>query len=128
MRNKEISEMFDYSFAQYNMKRILNSNTIGKYKVEGGKEEYINVDVKEPASVLVRKGEDVKEYSYDVFVDDLKAPLKKNKTVGKLNIRKGKELVRTIDLIVSKNIPKINILELFLRNMKNIIAGNINLE
>ena len=128
MRNKEISEMFDYSFAQYNMKKLLNNNTVGKYKVEGGKEEFINVEIKEPVSALVKKGEDIKGYSYDVTVNSLKAPLKKNTIVGKINIKKEKEIIRTIDLIVSKDVPKINFLELFLRNVRNIIAGNINLK
>ena len=39
IRNKEISEMLDYSFAQYKIEDLLKSkNSLGKYRVNSGKE------------------------------------------------------------------------------------------
>ena len=128
VRNKEISEMFDYSFAQYSMKKILKSNVIGKYKVDGGKQEYASVVASEDVSALVKKGDDIKEYSYDVVVDNLKAPLKKDDRVGQLSIKKDDDIIRKIDLTISENIPKINLFQLFLRNVKNIVIGNMSLK
>ena len=41
IRNQEVSEMLDYAFAQYKVINVLkNKNSLGKYRVENGKEEY----------------------------------------------------------------------------------------
>lgn len=128
MRNKEISEMFDYSFAQYSMKKIINTNIIGKYKVDGGKTEYTKIVTADDVSALVKKGDDIKDYSYTVKVKDLKAPLKKEDKVGELSIKKSGKVIRKIDLIVPLDVPKISFFGLYLRNLKNIIIGNMSLK
>ena len=128
MRNKEISEMFDYSFAQYSMKKIINTNIIGKYKVDGGKTEYTKIVTADDVSALVKKGDDVKDYSYTVKVKNLKAPLKKEDKVGELSIKKSGKVIRKIDLIVPLDVPKISFFGLYLRNLKNIVIGNMSLK
>ncbi len=126
MRNKEISEMFDYSFAWYSMKNIAGSRKIGKYKVDGGKREYVEVVSKEDISALIKKGDDIKNYSYDVKIDSLSAPIKKGDTVGKVDIKKDGKTIRSIDLTVSEDVGKINFFGLFLRNIKDMVTGNVN--
>ena len=126
MRNKEISEMFDYSFAWYGMKRIAPSRKVGKYKIDGGKKEYVDVVSKKDISALIKKGEDIDKYSYDVKIDSLSAPIKKGDNVGKVNIIKDGVILRSISLTVSEDVDKINFFGLLLRNIKDMVIGNIN--
>lgn len=127
MRNKEISEMFDYSFAWYSMKKITPSRKLGKYKVDGGKKESVEVVSKEDISALIKKGEDINNYSYDVKINPLSAPIKKGDNVGKVNIIKDGVVLRSISLTVSEDAYKINFFGLLLRNIKDMVTGNINI-
>lgn len=125
-RNQEISEMFDYSFAQYKVDNLLkNKSLIGKYEVSKGKDKYVNVVPKEEANVVLKKGEKSSNSHYDVKVNDLKAPLKKGDVVGNIKIsQKGKE-IKTVDLTVDKNVKKANIFELYLRYLLDIFKSDI---
>lgn len=126
MRNKEISEMFDYSFAQYEIKDLMQSKNLGKYRVDSGKQEYVTVIPKGEVTALKKKGEDTSKLNYDVDINNLKAPLKKGDRVGVLNLKEDGKVIRKIDLTVDKDISQINFFELYLRNMKDMILGNVN--
>ncbi|MBR2840581.1 MAG: D-alanyl-D-alanine carboxypeptidase [Bacilli bacterium] len=126
MRNKEISEMFDYSFAQYEVKNLLQNKYLGKYRVDSGKDEYARVVPKEEVTVLKKKGEKDSKLKYDMDIQNLKAPLKKGDKVGILNLKEDDKIVRKIDLTVDKDVSQINFFELYLRNMKDMIIGNLN--
>ena len=127
MRNKEISEMLDYAFAHYNSEALFKSDMLGKYAVDGGKKEYINVSFEEMPTVVRKKGDNKKSITYDVKVNALKAPIKKNDIVGKFIIKNDGDAVKTINLVASEGVLKINFLELFMRNMRDMITGNIKL-
>lgn len=128
MRNKEISEMFDYAFAHYNTKDLLKGKKdLGKYRVDNGKEEYVKVIPKEEAKILRKKGEESGKTTYDIDINNLKAPIKKGDTIGSLTIKEEGKKIKTIPLTISKNVKKINFIELLLRNTKDIITGNINI-
>lgn len=126
IRNKEISEMFDYSFAQHQIKNLLNNNTVGRYKIDSGKKEYVNVVPKEEVNVLTKKGEQT-DAVYKATINNLTAPLKKGDNVGFLDIKENGKIIRKIDLTVDEDIPKIKIWELFIRNIKDMLIGNINI-
>ncbi|MBR3198899.1 MAG: D-alanyl-D-alanine carboxypeptidase [Bacilli bacterium] len=128
MRNKEISEMLDYAFAQYKVDDVLKGKKIlGKYRVDSGIEEFANVIPSEKATVINKKGEDLDGFNYKVYIDGLKAPVKKGDKVGNLKIFLNGKVIRTIKLTVDKDISKINFIELFIRNLKDMVKGNINI-
>ncbi len=128
MRNKEISEMFDYSFAQYKTKDLLkNKKSLGKYRVDSGKEEYVSVIPKGPSTVVRKKGEQIGTLTYDTDINNLKAPLKKGDVVGNLKIKEDGKIIGTVDLTVDRDVSKINFIELFLRNLRDIIIGNVSI-
>ena len=127
MRNKEVSEMFDYSFAQYELYNPLKNKIVGKYKVDSGEIEYINVIPKNVPVILKKKGEKNLNITYDTNINNLKAPLKKGDKVGNIILKKDNQTIRKIDLTVDKDIPKISFIELVTRNMKDMIIGNINI-
>jgi len=128
MRSKEISEMLDYSFAQYKIENLLRNKTnLGKYEVDRGKQKYVTIIPKDEATVLRKKGEKGGSATYEVKINNLKAPIKKGQIVGKLYIKENKKLIRTINLTIDKDIEKANLIQLYLRNIKDILAGNIKL-
>lgn len=125
MRNKEISEMFDYAFAHYSSEKLFKGNSLGKYKVDGGKKEYVNVSFSEEPTVFKRKGDNKKNITYDIKVDSLKAPISKGTIVGKFFIKDDGNVIKTINLVSADDVLKINFLELLIRNIRDVVVGNI---
>ena len=65
-RNKEVSEMLDYSFAQYKVEDLLkNKESLGKYEITKAKQKYIEVVPKENATVLKKKSEKTGNATYE---------------------------------------------------------------
>ena len=127
IRNQEVSEMLDYAFAQYKVVNMLSNKNLGKYRVSNGKEEYVNVVPTSEVTMLKKKSESNDNLSYEVKVKNLKAPIKKGGNIGNLIIKENGNAVRTLTLTTDKDIPKASFLDLFLRNIKDMIIGNMNL-
>lgn len=123
-RNSEITSLLDYAFAQYEVTDLLKNNTLGKYKIDKAKNQTVKIVPKEQATILSKKI-DKKKYSYDVDINSIKAPIKKGKVVGKMTIKQDGKKIRTINLTVDKDVKKANLLELYLRHLKEIVTGNI---
>lgn len=125
-RNAEVSEMLDYSFAQYKIEDLLKGHDkIGRYEVEKGKEKSVDVIPKSEVTVLRKKMEKSKNATYEINIDSLSAPLKKGDVIGKLKIKEKGKVIRIIDLTVDKDIKKANLLELYWRYLNDILTGNI---
>lgn len=127
IRNQEVSEMLDYAFAQYKVVNMLSNKNLGKYRVSNGKEEYVNVVPTSEVTMLKKKSESNDNLSYEVKVKNLKAPIKKGDNIGNLIIKENGNAVRTLILTTDKDIPKASFLDLFFRNIKDMIIGNMNL-
>ena len=129
IRNQEVSEMLDYAFAQYKVINMLqNKNSLGKYRVENGKDEYVQVVPKGSATMVKKKSEKDGDVSYDIKLNSLKAPLKVGDNVGTLVIKENDNIVKTLKLTVKNNVEKANFGNLFLRNIKDMLSGNMSLE
>ncbi|MBE6144072.1 MAG: D-alanyl-D-alanine carboxypeptidase [Firmicutes bacterium] len=124
-RNEEVKEMLDYGFAQYEVETMLSTKSILDTKeVDKGKKRYVNLVPKEDINFLNKKTDGKRNASYEVKIDNLKAPLKVGDKVGTLIIKENNN-TRKVDITVSENIEKANILELFIRHLEDIITGNI---
>lgn len=128
IRNQEVSEMLDYAFAQYKVVNMLkNSKGLGKYRVENGKSEYVQVVPLGEAKMVRKKSEKDGDFSYDIKLDSLKAPLKTGDKVGTLVIKENENNVMSLNLTVADDVSKANFGNLFLRNVKDMITGNMSL-
>ena len=127
-RNKEVSEMLDYAFAQYKTENLLNQKEIGKYEVEKGKEKYVTIIPKEKVTVLRKKAEKGGNATYKIKLNNLKAPIKNGDIVGNIKIKENGKIIRSINLTTDKSVPKANIIELYLRYLKDIITSDINIK
>lgn len=128
IRNQEVSEMLDYAFAQYKVINMLkNKNTLGKYRVENGEYEYVQVVPKEEATMVKKKSDKDGKLTYDINLKTLKAPLKVGDDVGTLTIKEDGKKVNTVKLTLKKNVKRVNFGNLFLRNVKDMVTGNMNM-
>ena len=120
-RNKEVSSIFDYVYAQYGLNKVIDTNTVVKeVAVEKGKQEYVGVVPKEDVTDLYNKNDGIGEFTYDIKVDSIKAPISKGDVVGQLTLMENNNIIKTIDLTVNDDVEKANIFELYIRYLKQV--------
>ena len=128
LRNSEASELLDYGFAQFEVEVMLDKEAIlGKKEVNKGKKRYVEIITKEDVTFLNKKSDAKIMPTYDIKVNTLKAPIKKGDIVGKLYVYDNKNLLKEVDLTVKEDIEKANIIELYLRNLNDVLIGNIEI-
>lgn len=121
LRNKEVSEMLDYAYAQYNLNLIIDDNQVlGKKEVEKGSKKYVEVGSLGDVSVLRKKNESNKKYTYEITYDNIIAPVKKGDKVGTIYLKEDGINIKEINLTVKEDIDKANIFELYLRYLKEL--------
>ena len=123
LRNKEVSEMIDYAYAQYKLIKILSKDdSLGEYMVEKGKNKYVTLVPSEDVTVLNKKLDSDKSYTYNINVDKLVAPINVYDKVGTIDVIDDGNVIKSIDITVKENVKKANIIELYFRYLKEIIA------
>lgn len=125
-RNSEVTSMLDYAFAQYEVEKLLSTDSvIGEVVVEKGKQKYIELVPVQDITSLNKKIDGKKNITYDVEVDKISAPVTRGTTVGKLHIKEDENVIRTIDITVKEDIEKANVFDLYFRYLKEILTGDI---
>ena len=125
-RTSDVSSMLDYAFAQYETETFLSTDSILDTKnINKGKKEYVNIVPKENVTILNKKTDNKKNATYNLEMYDMKLPLKKGDIVGKLSVYVDDNLYRDIDVTVSEDIEKADILTLYGRYLKKMITGDI---
>ena len=125
-RTSDVSSMLDYAFAQYETETFLSTESIlDTISVNKGKKEVVNIVPKENVTILNKKTDNKKNANYKLDMYDMKLPLKKGDVVGKLSVYVDDNLYRDIDVTVSDDIDKADILTLYGRYLKKIFTGDI---
>ena len=125
-RSADTTKMLDYGFNVYMIQTILDEKTtIEKKKVELGKKLTIDIVPQENITILNKKSEEVKNITYKTNIDKIVAPLKKGDKVGTIDIMEGNKILSTIDATIKEDIDKANIITIYLRNLKEIVSGNL---
>ena len=127
-RSADTTKMLDYGFNIYMVQTILNEKTtIEKKKVELGKTLTTEIVPKENITILNKKSDDQKNITYKTNINKIIAPVKKGDKVGTIDIIEDNNIISTIDATVKEDISKANILTIYLRNLKEIISGNLKI-
>ncbi|MEG0826406.1 MAG: hypothetical protein RR404_02930 [Bacilli bacterium] len=127
-RNREITGMLDYAFAQYEVEKLLSKDSIiGKSLIEKGIDKYALLVPVEDVTLLNKKLDGKKNVTYEVETNKISAPIKNGDIVGKLHIKENDKIMRTIDVTVNKTIKKANLFNLYIRYLKEILVGDISL-
>lgn len=127
-RTKDVSSMFDYAFAQYELETFLSTNSILKtININKAQQETINIVPTKDVTILNKKIENKKNATYDLQLNNIKLPSKKGDSIGKLKVYIDNNLYEEIDVTSQENIEKTNIITLYNRYLKKIITGNITI-
>lgn len=127
IRNSEVSGMLDYAFAQVGLKKLLSKNSVVEtINSPKANTDEIKIVPKEDVNILYKKIDGEITPTYEIKVKEIKLPVKKGDVVGKLYVKNNNKTINEIDLTVLKDIDKCNVFELYFKNLKNIISGNIS--
>ena len=127
-RSADTTKMLDYGFNIYMVQTILDEKTtIEKKKVELGKTLTTEIVPKENITILNKKSDEQKNITYKTNISKITAPVKKGDKVGTIDIIEDNTIISTIDATVKEDIAKANILTIYLRNLKEIISGNLKI-
>lgn len=123
-RSADSVSMLNYGFATYKLNTILTKETaIKQVQVKKGKSNTVLIYPKEDITDLIKQNEE-KNYSYEIDVDSLEAPLTKGDVVGKMKVVDSDgSLVKEVDLIVNESIEKHSFGSLYYKYFKKIIGG-----
>lgn len=127
-RNKEITEMLDYAFSQYAVEQLLSTNSeLGRVEVEKGKEKFVTIVPSEDVTLLYKKLDGKKNATYEMKLNNLKAPLKAGDSVGTLEIKENETTTRTISVTVKEDVSKANLFQLYWRYLQDIFKGDVGI-
>lgn len=122
-RNADVSSVFDYVYAQYGLKTIVDENTIlDTVTIEKGKTEKVEIISKEKVTDLYKKTDGEKNLTYELLIDKIKAPIKNGDVVGKLVLKENNLEIKKIDLTVKQDVEKANIFDLYIRYLKEYLG------
>ena len=108
----ECSELFNYGFANYEMKKIVsNSDVVATLPVSKGKTESADVYAREDYATIVKKG-DTSDFEVKTELPEkIKAGVKAEGKVGKIVVTRNGEVVSEIDVITKSDIDKMSYLD-----------------
>lgn len=126
VRNSETVSLLDYGFNNVKLKKIVNKGSVvKKIEVNKANKDIINVKLKNNLNVVENSGINNKKYKFNVKVNDIKLPIKKDSVVGKIEALYKNKVVSTGELIVDEDIEELSYLELLKENLMNVVFGNI---
>ena len=125
VRNSETIELLDYGFNSVKTKVLKKKKAlIEKVHLDKANSKYLNAVLKDNLVVVEDIGKSSK-YDYNVKLDDIKLPIKKNSKVGVIEVLSNNKIITKNDLITDKDIDKLNVIDLYKKNVLNLIYGNI---
>lgn len=125
-RNTDTINMMEYAYSMYNKKTILQSkNALGKMFINNSKKREVNYYLKNDATIVLDKNTRDITYSYDIKLDEIKAPLKKGDKVGVLTLNYNNASA-DYDIVVKENVSSASIFRMLINYLKDIVSGNVN--
>ncbi|MGG0187939.1 D-alanyl-D-alanine carboxypeptidase family protein [Bacillus rhizoplanae] len=117
-RNAEVTKLLDYAFSQYMTKKMYTrGEKIQTIKVGKGKKETVDLVASDNVSLLMKKGETMKNIKKEVVAEEkVKAPIKKGDALGTLVIKKDKQVLLKQTIVAKEDVAAASWWELFKRS------------
>lgn len=124
-RSSDTVNLLNYGFNTYSIQKILEKGKeFGTISVKGAKKEDAPIVLKDDITDLKKVVDQAKNYSYDVNLFDVKAPLSSGDIVGKVSVKDENGTVSYEgDLIVVEDLLKANIWDFMKRNLRFFVSG-----
>lgn len=121
-RNREVSEMLNWTFANYQSKLLYPADHIVQtVRVPHGVPETVAIKCEEPVGVIHAKGETA-TYTTRVKLKKLQAPLEAGEEVGTMEIVHGDKLVGSSPLVAATSVRKANLFESIGQSARHMIT------
>ena len=118
LRNKEVSEMLDYAYAQYELGTAINTDKVlKKAKVEKGYKDEVEIVPSKKVTFLKNKMDEDPKIDLTIDVNNIKAPIKKGDKVGTMKVRIN-NFYEVVELTVNEDINKITFFQLLTRKFQ----------
>lgn len=124
-RTSDTVKLLNYGFNSYKLSTIYKKDkVIDEIKVEKGKKDSVKIILMEDATELLDINSKSKEYTINVKLDKIKAPIKVGDKVGVAEIidNEGK-LITSVGITVKEDVLKANLWDYFKRNFKITLSG-----
>jgi D-alanyl-D-alanine carboxypeptidase (penicillin-binding protein 5/6) len=122
-RNKEVSSLFDYAFAQFfNFIVVKEGTHLDSLEIQKGEVKHVDLIAKQHFSILMKKGTNTDDVRYEIsYMDKIKAPIAKGESIGKLNIFKGNELLKQYNIHAPIDVSEANWWTILKRTVSSVI-------
>lgn len=124
-RNSETMKLLDYGFNNVKLKKLKNKGEmIKKIYLNKANKKYLEIVLKNNLNVV----EDVNtklKYKYNININKIDIPIRKGEVVGSIDVLNNNKVISSEKLISNNNINKLNIFELYIKNIKGLIYGYI---
>lgn len=126
IRNSETTSMLDYGFNTYQIDTLVKEKQVlGRKKVQLGEKDYVNIIPKSSINILNNKVGAKRNVTYNLEINDIKAPIKKGDVVGKIKVIENDKIIMEVDATVENNIDKASIFKVYYKNLIDIMKGSI---
>jgi D-alanyl-D-alanine carboxypeptidase (penicillin-binding protein 5/6) len=124
LRSADTVKMLNFGFNTYKANLIMEKDkVIGKVRIIQGKKEDADVVLKEDAIELLNVKDKKSNYSFNILVDKVKAPIKKGDVIGKSDVIDDEgNVIDSVDITINEDIKKANFFDYLKRNI-NIVTG-----
>lgn len=125
LRSSETTSMLNYAFNSFKLNTIISkSQELGTVYIDKSKEKTVKIVTKKDITELISKEKESPNYTYNLKMDKLKAPLKKGTKVGTVEILDNEGLiVREEEVTIESDITKSSFIGMVLENFLTIIRG-----
>ena len=124
-RTSDTVKMLNYGFNSYKLSTIYEKDKIiDEVRVEKGKKESVKIILMEDATELLNINDKSKNYTINVKLDKIVAPVKKGDKVGVAEIIDNDgSIISTVGITVSEDVKKANLWDYFKRNLNLAFSG-----
>jgi len=124
LRWSETAKLLDYGYRNFSeFVATVAGTSLGKARIQGGRQEEVEVVAAEDLKVLARKGMHDRIQERLVLDEGVKAPVEKGQVLGKLVVTQNDLELGTVDAVAAASVPRANIFTIFIRWLRDIIRS-----
>lgn len=124
-RSKDTATLLSYGFNSFKNNVVYpKEKELGEVTIENGKVQKVKVYLKNDVTEVLGVTEKPQDYSFNIKIDKIKAPVKANSVVGTAEVIDGNgNIIKEEEIIVKEDILKANFWDYLKSNFKLITCG-----
>ncbi len=124
-RSKDTATLLTYGFNSFKNNIIFSKDKeLGEVEVLNGKKDKVKVYLKEDVTEVLGVSEKTSDYSFNIKVDKIKAPLKKDTVVGLAEVLDSDgNIIKEVEIIIHEDLESADFWNYLKKNLKLITSG-----